>query len=1021
MLARNPKTGGTIRVITSNTSCWKENKTLYWRKPGDDRSPWDSAVFSVAEDFWLESPSPTMVFLLEDLPENRKWLKSMDARDTRFIFITRKIVDSMGERAFQALGLGNVLCVEELPSMYPFLGKDWDGTPEDALVMAALTFRYQKLISHVNTSARNSDFCSVEFVSQETKPKPFVLIQQYYKAPPARARELDLCFKKNLDNPLIKKIYMFGESKDLQMPKHPNAKDKLVFIVKKGRITYADCIQLIRSTAGPGPGHLVGFANTDIYFDETLEQLWSVNLTDTLFALLRWDESNGKHELFGPRSDSQDAWILDSDSVLARPDSAWSAGFDIPFGKAGCDNAILVEFLRQKFKIINPALSLKTLHVHGSKIRTYDPLDIVDRPVYMHVEPTGIHELNPLLSYKGWAEEVVDHEPLDRPLKATTPKMLGIFCSQMNRDSSFVWSATGTNTYLSPIGQDHRIAIKDAGFVNPTGLVYKHTDLCVGSTDIQKTIWSENSLSHIMPAQETESMMAFPLEAKWFKDASLFTLYDLSRVLEEHRKNPQASFWCTKTDELLSAFQVFRWTEPRGHLVRYSESTQVFSKEVVGRTAHKVRIGRLEVAALRASTFVPWVKDPKEFTVVLVEDELHIKGDLLESMETLFREKGYTVTSIDSNARAIEWAKTLRGASRIVLSSSLKSLAPTWAWTWIAPAGCKILELQEEREPSDSLVHLAAAADLEWTLLQYPRATPDGFKKIILKELGKWLTAEDSSMRIPIVYVPPKSMKFGFFGHKGDSFRELVELWAEKGFVERKEDPTLSQCWLHGIGKVLLYDRPTWDWLEKSSESERSYKLCLAGNPDPSGRAKMRPWIFWPRMPRLVEHMASEATMGFTERKDQLVFFGRIENDKQGSYRQDVSGWEAVCTKFQMPVGAKEPYPLSPTEYLSALQQSKYGLCLRGYGPKCNRDIELLAMGTVPVVPPGVDYQNYDEPLKDGVHILCVSSPEDAVAKMAATSEAQWSKMSEECKAWWKRNASAEGSWRKTSLLVDGC
>ena len=363
MLARNPKTGGTIRVLTSNTSCWKENKTLYWRKSADHRSPWDSAVFSVKEDFWLDAHKPTMVFLLQDLPENRKWLKSMDARDTRFIFITRQIVDTMGERAFQALGLGNVLCIEELAFMYPFLGKEWDGTPEDALVMAALTFRYQKLVSHLTTSSRMSKFCSLGFLSEDTKPKPFVLIQQFYKAPPARAKELELCFKKNMDNPLIKKIYMFRESKDLQMPKHPNAKDKLVFIVKKGRITYADCIELIQSKVGSG--HIVGFANTDIYFDETLEQLWSVNLTDTLFALLRWEYSaNGNHELFGPRADSQDSWILDSDSVLARPEAAWSSAFNIPFGKAGCDNAILVEFLRQKFKIIKIYIFINLMFCH---------------------------------------------------------------------------------------------------------------------------------------------------------------------------------------------------------------------------------------------------------------------------------------------------------------------------------------------------------------------------------------------------------------------------------------------------------------------------------------------------------------------------------------------------------------------------------------------------------------------------------------------------------------------------------
>ena len=1032
MLARNPKTGGSIRVLTSNTSCWKENKTLYWKTSVEDhRAPWDSAVFSVKEDFWLESHNPTMVFLLEDLPENRKWLKTMDAKDTRFIFITRQIVESMGEKAFQALGLGNVLCVEELHSMYPFIGNEWDGTPEDAFVMAALVFRYQHLVSDLTTSPRVSDFCKVSFIPKTTKPKPFILIQQFYKAPQAsRARELEKCFKKNLDNPLIQKIYMFGESKDLLMPKHPNAKEKLVFIYKKERLTYANCIQLIRTKIGSG--YIVGFANTDIYFDETLEQLWSVNLTDVLFALLRWDEQpNGKCELFGPRADSQDTWIIDSDSVLERPASAWSNGFDIPFGKAGCDNAILVEFLRQKFKIINPALSLRTIHVHGSNIRSYDPKDIVDRPAYMHVEPTGIHELNPLVKYKGWADKAVNHEPLDRPLKATSAKMLGIFCSQMNRDTSFVWTASGTNTYLPPVEQDHQIHITDSGFVNPNGLVYKHTDLCVGSTDIQKTIWSENRLSHIMPAQETQSMMAFPLETAWFKDASLFTLYYLSRVLFEHQKNPQASFWCTKTDALLSAFQIFRWKEPRGHLLRFSEETQAFSKEIVGRTAHQVRINTLEVNALRNSMYMPWIQEPDEIIVVLVSDDKHLKDDLLESIESLFTAKGCSVRTIDSHARGLQWAQELRGASRIILSSSLKDLEPTWAWMWMAPKGCKILELQEEREPSDSLVHLSAAAGLDWTLLQYPRATPDGFKKIVLKEVNKWLLSDIHSIEtnsLPIIYVPPKSMKFGFFGHKGDSFRELVEMWEEKAYIQRKEDPVITQCWLHGVGKILLYDRPTWDWLDKSSDAEKSYKMCLAGNPCVAGNtcvagnpAEIKPWIFWPRMPRLVEYMANDgADTSYTDRQDTLVFYGRVENDKQGSYRQDVSGWASVCTKFQMPIGAKEAYPLSPTDYLRALQNSKFGLCLRGYGPKCNREIELLAMGTVPLVTPGVDYEGYAEPLQDGVHVLCVSSPEDAVAKMATISEEMWTTMSNACKTWWRRNASAEGSWQKTKSLIDG-
>ena len=65
----------------------------------------------------------------------------------------------------------------------------------------------------------------------------------------------------------------------------------------------------------------------------------------------------------------------------------------------------------------------------------------------------------------------------------------------------------------------------------------------------------------------------------------------------------------------------------------------------------------------------------------------------------------------------------------------------------------------------------------------------------------------------------------------------------------------------------------------------------------------------------------------------------------------------------------------------------------------------------------GVDISGYMEPLIDGVHVICVSDPEDAKAKMAAITESQWTKMSKEGQAWWKRNASVEGSWQRTSSI----
>jgi hypothetical protein len=75
-------------------------------------------------------------------------------------------------------------------------------------------------------------------------------------------------------------------------------------------------------------------------------------------------------------------------------------------------------------------------------------------------------------------------------------------------------------------------------------------------------------------------------------------------------------------------------------------------------------------------------------------------------------------------------------------------------------------------------------------------------------------------------------------------------------------------------------------------------------------------------------------------------------------------------------------------------------------------------MGTVPLVTSGVDYTGYAEPLIDGVHVICVTDAEDAKVKMADISESVWTAMSKAGYEWWKRNASAEGSWQKTKVFI---
>jgi hypothetical protein len=109
-----------------------------------------------------------------------------------------------------------------------------------------------------------------------------------------------------------------------------------------------------------------------------------------------------------------------------------------------------------------------------------------------------------------------------------------------------------------------------------------------------------------------------------------------------------------------------------------------------------------------------------------------------------------------------------------------------------------------------------------------------------------------------------------------------------------------------------------------------------------------------------------------------------------------------------------QAYPFSQDEYLLEVSKSRFGLCLAGYGNKCNREIEYFALGTVPICAPEVDMKYYINPPQEGVHFLRVTEPEDIGPMIEKISETKWKEMSSAGRQWWLENASAEGMFRLT-------
>jgi len=291
------------------------------------------------------------------------------------------------------------------------------------------------------------------------------------------------------------------------------------------------------------------------------------------------------------------------------------------------------------------------------------------------------------------------------------------------------------------------------------------------------------------------------------------------------------------------------------------------------------------------------------------------------------------------------------------------------------------------------------------------------FTKIILKSL-----AQSRSIRLLIlllrgmhgnwpVTLPPNERSNTFFNHKGDSFREHVQLWEERGFCKIFIENT-NNCWFGPKGGCLLYDWDNHNWMD--DEAQNSI-LKLFGNAPPVGE-NSRPWIFWARHPKILENFVNSRLhmRDFNKRTTESVFIGNIENSVQQEYRSD--NWGSVIEDFILTKSST--HLLSQNEYLNRISQSKFGLSLRGFGPKCNRDIELLALGTVPVVTPDCDVDNYAEPLIEGIHYLTATSPKHFKEVVSSISEERWSILSNAGRNWWQRNSSARGSFEQTLRVI---
>lgn len=268
------------------------------------------------------------------------------------------------------------------------------------------------------------------------------------------------------------------------------------------------------------------------------------------------------------------------------------------------------------------------------------------------------------------------------------------------------------------------------------------------------------------------------------------------------------------------------------------------------------------------------------------------------------------------------------------------------------------------------------------------------------------------------MFTIPKQPLKNLFYHKNDSFRELPLLFKlNNPDVDIKFTQNTGHCWLEP--NILLYDRPTLEWVNNECSSS---SLILLGNGDINNEGKklksicknVEPWIFWPRRPMIVEKILKKnGILGWNERENESIFIGNFENNVQQKYRKTNEDWETVLSVYHCTAG--KTHKFTNEEYLMQLRNSKYGLCLRGYGSKCHREVELMAFGTVPIVTNEVCIESYyDKPIEN-VHYIKVNNVEEFKTKIYSIPQKKWENMSKSCYEWYQRNVFSKNAW--TNML----
>jgi len=298
------------KVLTLNAPTVRNQRTLIWlqdQSTAVNWSRWDGIVTSLdAYDKWSIFRSKIVGIVLTE------WNDSIDKTLERLfqiskmipmIFLPQSLLSHKTEE-FWKENFDNLFNLDMLYEQYPFLETSWDGTSNDAIAMISLLCRYHRLVDCQIPTSRVNLLSSISIEFNKQPQKLYLITQYFHPSSKKRLQEIKDSLIMNCACSSIDKIILINEKDYSNDWKNVHNSSKIHQFITGRRLTYGDFLTYVCENIPDNVFTVL--SNADIYFDDSLTNLWKINLTERMRSLLRRDDDGrgSDHSLiFGPRAD----------------------------------------------------------------------------------------------------------------------------------------------------------------------------------------------------------------------------------------------------------------------------------------------------------------------------------------------------------------------------------------------------------------------------------------------------------------------------------------------------------------------------------------------------------------------------------------------------------------------------------------------------------------------------------------------------------------------------------------------